>query len=353
MKHAIAAAAALLVCAAPAFAQETVTVAWDPSPEADVAGYTLLAGTAPGVYTATQWVGNVTERTMTLPAGTYYFAVRATNRFGLESEPSEEISRTVAVDARAPVITWQALWQHRGTGQIVWWDMFSDTFGSGGALGPGSVPVGWTIRGTADLNGDGERDLLFQHEDGTIATWLMNGTAMIESRVVSRVSDKNWQVAAVADFNGDSHSDFLFRRQDTGDLVVWTMEGLTVSGGAALSAPPVPDVNWTIVAATDVNGDSKPDILWQNRKTGVITSWLMDGTSFITAGPFTVGGASDTRWHLTGVADIDGDGDADLLWQHASTNHIAAWFMDGRKYIDARVLTPGQVPAGWSLFGGR
>jgi hypothetical protein len=58
---------------------ETLSVEWDPSPEAEVIGYRVSVGSAPGVYDSTVDVGNKT--TFTLPsvvAGrTYCFAVAA------------------------------------------------------------------------------------------------------------------------------------------------------------------------------------------------------------------------------------------------------------------------------------
>ncbi|HET9577676.1 MAG TPA: hypothetical protein VFP44_07590, partial [Usitatibacter sp.] len=37
--------------------------------------------------------------------------------------------------------------------------------------------TGWSVVRTADLNGDGMADLVWQHIDGSVAVWLMNGVA--------------------------------------------------------------------------------------------------------------------------------------------------------------------------------
>jgi hypothetical protein len=60
-------------------AAETLSVEWDPSPEADVTGYRVSIGPAPGVYDQTVDVGNKTTYTLTsVVAGrTYCFAVAA------------------------------------------------------------------------------------------------------------------------------------------------------------------------------------------------------------------------------------------------------------------------------------
>ena len=66
-KHLLAAAAtalALTVVAAPA-AAETLTVAWDMSPEPQVVGYFVHIGTESGVYTQRIDVGNTTTYVLT------------------------------------------------------------------------------------------------------------------------------------------------------------------------------------------------------------------------------------------------------------------------------------------------
>ncbi len=79
-----------------------VTLAWDAvttnidgTPCTDLGGYKIYYGTAPQTYTHVIDVGNVTQYTITLSQGTYYFAVTAYNTAGAESEFSNEISTVV------------------------------------------------------------------------------------------------------------------------------------------------------------------------------------------------------------------------------------------------------------------
>ena len=39
--------------------------------------------------------------------------------------------------------------------------------------------AGWHALGTADFNGDGKADIMWQNTDGTPAIWLMNSTSII------------------------------------------------------------------------------------------------------------------------------------------------------------------------------
>src|SRR5579864_7443547 len=82
----------------------TLTLAWDPSPEPDTAGYVLNWGNHSGVYESGIDVGNQTSTQLTgLVAGLpYYFVVRAYNSAGLYSSPSVEVSRRVGIPYSVP-----------------------------------------------------------------------------------------------------------------------------------------------------------------------------------------------------------------------------------------------------------
>jgi hypothetical protein len=71
----------------------SVTLAWDPNPEADLAGYKVYYGTASGSYSSMVDVGNWTSLTISgLESGkTYYFAATAYGSAGEESGKSNEL----------------------------------------------------------------------------------------------------------------------------------------------------------------------------------------------------------------------------------------------------------------------
>lgn len=75
-------------------AQTTAVLSWSANPEADVTGYNVYLGTASGVYTVVQNVGNVTSYTFSglSPDIMYYCAVQARNSTGLTGSLSAEIA---------------------------------------------------------------------------------------------------------------------------------------------------------------------------------------------------------------------------------------------------------------------
>jgi hypothetical protein len=85
---------------------ESVTLAWDPNSEPDLAGYRLYYGVASRTYDHTlEVIGDTQVSVDGLELGTtYYFAVTAHNTAGLESDYSNEVSYTVEAqsDNRPP-----------------------------------------------------------------------------------------------------------------------------------------------------------------------------------------------------------------------------------------------------------
>jgi hypothetical protein len=78
-------------------------LAWDaPATNSDgsaltnLAGYKIHYGPSSGNYTGVLDVGLTTSYSLSeLPAGTYYFTVTAYNQSGIESERSNEVSKTI------------------------------------------------------------------------------------------------------------------------------------------------------------------------------------------------------------------------------------------------------------------
>jgi len=342
---------ALLLWALPVSAQETITVAWDPSPDPDVTGYTLYAGSQSGTYTASQDVGNHTQRTMTLPPGTFYFAVQSYNAYGMSSDLTNEVSTTIAATP-PPVPTWQAVFHNTTTGQLNVWNMAGLAMVSGSRLGLGSLNPEWQVRAHADMNGDGQKDLVLQHRSGYLATWIMNRDQWVETRTISPVSDPAWLLVAAADLNADGKTDLVFEHATRGILSAWLMNGTSDPRGVAITPSAVTDPSWRIVAAADMNGDGKPDFVWQHLRSGQVTTWLMNGTTMVGAGQFSVPGPGDPGWKVVGVVDVNHNGTPDLLWQHVS-GYLAAWILNGFTVAGAELLTPAQSNAGWALVGGR
>ncbi len=87
----------------------SVTLAWDPSPDASVVAYKVYYGPASRSYTNSIQVGNVTNASIVglIEGATYYFGATALDSSGLESDFSNETLFTVPVPVgnQSPTLT--------------------------------------------------------------------------------------------------------------------------------------------------------------------------------------------------------------------------------------------------------
>jgi sugar lactone lactonase YvrE len=134
----------------------------------------------------------------------------------------------------------------------------------------------------------------------------------------------------VNDLNGDGKSDLILRNASTGQIDAYLMDGISVASAATLMSP---GSGWSITHLADINGDGKADILWRHTD-GRVAAWLMDGLSSTTSALLMGAGSG---WRITHAADLNGDGKADIIWQHTD-GRIAAWLMNGTTPTASGVL---------------
>ena len=194
------------------------------------------------------------------------------------------------------------LFQHAVTGALVIWYMSGTNLVSAASVSPGGPSdPNWHVVGIADFNADGRPDILFQHSvTGMLFVWFMNGSTMYSTGMFTPTGpvDPAWKVAAIGDFNGDGKPDILLQNSVTSTLVIWYMNGRQLST-ASLTSPMGPlDVDWKIAGVADMNGDGKLDLILQHRTMGGLIVWYMNGTTVTSGAVFTPYGSSDTAWKI-------------------------------------------------------
>ena len=211
-----------------------------------------------------------------------------------------------------------------------------------------------------DFNRDGMADLVWRNVvDGRIAIWYMLGTTQLTGTATQppEFTDLDWEIRAVGDFNGDWKPDLVWQNRVSGALAAWFLDGNVVTGGAELytlsggTAEPV--LAWKIVGAADMDGDGQLDLVWQHQTTGEARIWHMCGRTQIDSVTVDLG-ADTAGWQIVGVADMNGDGRNDLVWRSQTTGGLAAWLMDDEQLLAAEWLSPDSVvdPA-WNVAGVR
>ena len=111
----------------------------------------------------------------------------------------------------------------------------------------------------------------------------MNGVTRTGTAVLwpaTNVTDSAWVPMAAGDFNGDGKPDLVWRNSTSGRVIVWYMNGATLTGTAVLwPATNVTDSAWVPMAAGDFNADGKPDLVWRNSTSGRVIIWYMNAVT--------------------------------------------------------------------------
>jgi hypothetical protein len=193
-----------------------------------------------------------------------------------------------------------------------------------------------------DFNGDRRSDVLWRHDSGDVAVWLMNGASLAGAATVASASS-DWIVAAVGDFSGDGKADIVWRNSLSGDIALWVMDGTSLARTFTL---PNPSLNWTLLGVGDFDGDGRLDVLWQETTSGAVAIWLMDGISL---GGAAIVASLPLTWTIGGVGDFDGDGNADIAWRDSASGAVAIWLMDGVNLLGGTIVD--SPPLDWAIAG--
>jgi hypothetical protein len=191
------------------------------------------------------------------------------------------------------------------------------------AVDYGSGSVGALSVAVADVNGDGKPDLLVANGAGNVGVLLGNGDGTFQMAVTHPSGGYGAYSVAVADVNGDGKPDLIVANE-CGDSKCATngTVGVLLGNGDGTFQPAATfgagGYSTFSVAALDVNGDGKPDLLVANgcanqncSGDGVVGVLLGNGDgTFQAAVSYDSGGVYATS---IVVADVNGDGKPDLL----------------------------------------
>ncbi len=180
----------------------------------------------------------------------------------------------------------------------------------------------------------------------------------VTPQVVASLSPDPVDLAIVdsADFDRDGIDDLLLRNVADGHYVIWLMQTLQTDGQVPMKQAvdlPAAAASWEIVAAGDLSGDGKPDLLWHNANARATNVWTLDGTSVIEARRIATGGASPTPWKPIDLADVNNDSRTDIIWTRPTPApaRYTAWY----KTDDSSLLTytygglPYPADAAWNI----
>ena len=117
--------------------------------------------------------------------------------------------------------------QHASNGAVYYWriDPIGPWIDQNDFLWDGG-DNNWRLVGTPDLNNDGHDDLLFQNAlDGAVYYWLMDdngsGAYILEDGFLWEGGDANWAVRSTADLDGNGTDDIVFQYLPDGAAYYW------------------------------------------------------------------------------------------------------------------------------------
>ena len=207
----------------------------------------------------------------------------------------------------------------------------------------------WHIVGTGNFSHTNKTDLLFQHEDGTLAVWSMDGTNLVSAALLNPSQPgEGWKVVGTGDMNHDGKKDILFQHTD-GTLAVWFMDGINLVQGALLNPNKPGESGWRVVGTAALSSAGNTDLIFQH-SDGTLAAWYMDGTNLVRGALLNPSAPAEEGWRVATTLDLNRDGKTDLLFQH-DDGTVAVWLMDGINLISGEFLKPEDPGSGWRIAG--
>jgi hypothetical protein len=196
----------------------------------------------------------------------------------------------------------------------------SGGFGGASSVVVGNGPIGVAI---ADLNGDGNPDVATaNYSDSSVGVLIGNGNGTFQAVSAHPVGTSTPQSLAAADMNGDTKVDLVVNHNNmTGAVSVLLNDGgagfSKAAGSPFATGGPYEDQ----IAVADLNGDGHPDVATINfgvccwpgsGQAGMLSLLFGTGSGALsTAQVFPTVSPSDNL-HGVAIGDLDGDGRPDI-----------------------------------------
>ena len=211
-----------------------------------------------------------------------------------------------------------------------------------------SPPAGWVVTGTADLNNDGETDLLMVNASSMrVELWLMHSGSV--SSTTALPFNSPWKIAGFADLNGDGIKDVLYTQPGLQYAVY--LNGTTQTGGDYTSGKTADAVTlqsvqgyaapsgWVVTGVSDLNHDGEMDVLVVNASAMRAELWLLHNGSVTSTTVLPM----NSPWTIAGLADLNGDGTKDVLYTQPGLQY--AVYLNGATQIGGAFVTGKTVDA--------
>jgi hypothetical protein len=208
--------------------------------------------------------------------------------------------------------------------------------------------VDWIVLGSSSLSGSGTATVSY--------TVMSNGSASNRSGIIYSgnrsitINQAGLSASALKDFNHDGRNDLLWQNRMTGEVSVWRMNGVNIVSGDYLSPSNIGDTKWKMMGTLDADRDGNTDILLQH-DAGYVEIWRMINDTLVQVVMLPQSVESEPAWRIVGTGDMDRDGFADIFWQHPNGS-VAVWYMSGTGFqIRESVIIAAVSDNRWRVAG--
>ena len=184
---------------------------------------------------------------------------------------------------------------------------------------------------TADIDGDGDVDILLTKLDGLLQVFKNQGNGTFVATGQYSVGDSP-RVPKARDMNNDGLLDVIVENSFAGTMTVALNRGNGVFENRETRYPA--GVYPTMVAVADLNADGKPDIAVPNSSTTTVSVLLNDGMGGVL--PAVAQSVGTQPVGIT-LSDVDGNGQPDIVTANSGSNNISVRLNQGNATFAAVV----------------
>ena len=197
----------------------------------------------------------------------------------------------------------------------------------------------------ADVNADGKLDIVAVDQNGPASVWTLlgNGDGTFQAATSVALSGAAGNYASLVDVNGDGLLDVVDLDYDSRQLTVYLATSASSYGSAVSSATSDQVYGGCSLTAGDMTGDAKPEIVTANCETNNLTVYVNNGDGSFHTGVYYAAGlsvadgtAGDLFPQSVAIADVNGDGKADIISSNEDSGDVTILLGNG----DGTVIVP-------------
>ena len=199
-----------------------------------------------------------------------------------------------------------------------------------------SLPTNYPTLAIADFDGDGFQDVVQWAPSSRKLSIAKNNGSLNFTQQYSVVVSPDWDLVGVADLNGDGNHELVWRNSVTGQVGAWVMNRFQPARFVAYDSPAL---SWRIRGIGKVDASNAQGLIWRNDQTGQTSFWRLNTNGQVVHPTMPVGAAP---WEIVGAPYFDGrSGLPEILWYNTQTGAVSVWRVSGTSISPSLIGVPG------------